>query len=72
MSRIIKYLDGEFLKLGLDLVEVQCFPLFSLLLASNLTTIDYFSLDVEGEELNVLKNIPWHNVDIKVRKEAAK
>ncbi len=29
-------------------------------------TIDYFSLDVEGSELAVLKTIPFDKVDIKV------
>ncbi|KAA0195004.1 hypothetical protein HAZT_HAZT007859, partial [Hyalella azteca] len=44
---------------------VQCFPFYTFLLATNITAIDYFSLDVEGQELNVLKTIPWHQVDIK-------
>lgn len=48
-------------------VDVQCFPLYTFLLALNRTTIDYFSLDVEGGELEVLQTIPWSNVDIKVR-----
>lgn len=47
-------------------VDVQCFPLYSFLLALNQTTVDYFSLDVEGAELEVLKTIPWSKVDIKV------
>jgi hypothetical protein len=46
---------------------VQCFPFYTFLLAANITTVDYFSLDVEGQEFNVLKTIPWHQVDIKVR-----
>lgn len=53
---------------GLDsktVVEVQCFPLFSFLIALNITTLDYFSLDVEGAEFTVLKTIPWDKVDIK-------
>lgn len=32
----------------------------------NITTVDYFSLDVEGHELHVLKGIDWHNVVINV------
>lgn len=48
------------------LMEVQCFPLFSLLLALNQTRVDYFSLDVEGLELEVLQTIPWELVDIHV------
>lgn len=50
-----------------SLVEVQCFPLITLLLAANMTSVDYFSLDIEGQELNVLRSIPWDKVDIKVR-----
>lgn len=52
-------------------VDVQCFPLYSFLLALNKTTIDYFSLDVEGAELAVLKTIPWSKVNIKVRAGSA-
>ena len=48
------------------LISVQCFPLFSVLLALNRTTVDYFSLDVEGSELDVLKTVPWELVNIKV------
>ena len=29
-------------------------------------TVHYFSLDIEGAELAVLKSIPWDKVDIKV------
>lgn len=47
-------------------VPVQCLPLYSILLALNTTTIDYFSLDVEGAEMKVLKTIPWDKVNIKV------
>ncbi|XP_059469767.1 uncharacterized protein LOC132193241 [Neocloeon triangulifer] len=46
-------------------VDVQCLPLYTLLLALNRTSIDYFSLDVEGSELAVLKTIPFDKVDIK-------
>ena len=45
---------------------VQCFPLFSLLRAIGVDTIDYFSLDVEGPELEILKTIPWNKVRINV------
>ncbi|CAB3372477.1 Hypothetical predicted protein [Cloeon dipterum] len=47
-------------------VDVQCLPLWSLLLSLNQSTIDYFSLDVEGSELPVLKTIPFDKLDIKV------
>ncbi|XP_046644654.1 uncharacterized protein LOC124330256 [Daphnia pulicaria] len=44
---------------------VQCFPLYSILLAIGQTTVDFFGLDVEGSEYKILKTIPWHKVDIK-------
>ena len=44
----------------------QCFPLYSVLLAAGLTSLDLLSLDVEGIEYLVLKTLPWHKVDIKV------
>lgn len=46
-------------------VDVQCFPLYTYLLAMNRTTVDYFSLDVEGSELEVLKTIPFDKVNIR-------
>ena len=51
------------------LVNVQCFPLYSILLAQGRTNIDFFSLDVEGHELAVLKTIPWNKVNVTVRTE---
>jgi len=55
-------------------VHVQCFPIYSILSALNRTTVDYFSLDVEGDELSVLKTIPWKSVHIQVflKKEISK
>lgn len=47
-------------------VNVQCFPLYSIMMAQGRTKVDYFSLDVEGNELDVLRTIPWHKVDITV------
>ena len=35
------------------------------MLALNQTTIDYFSLDVEGHEREVLDTIPWEKINIK-------
>lgn len=49
-----------------DPVQVQCLPLYSILLALNQTTVDFFSLDVEGDELSVLKTIPFEKVNIKM------
>lgn len=49
-----------------DEVQIQCFPLYSILLALNQLTVDFFSLDVEGDELNVLKTVPWDKADIRM------
>ncbi|XP_021943517.2 protein Star [Folsomia candida] len=46
--------------------KIDCFPLVSLLTALNVTTVDFFSLDVEGHEMEVLKTIPFDQIDIKV------
>ena len=46
--------------------QMPCFPLYSLLLAMNRTKVDYFSLDVEGVELPILKTIPFDKLDISV------
>ena len=53
---------------GGKLVNVQCFPLYSILLAHGRTSIDFLSLDIEGHELQVLKTIPWNKVNITVKK----
>ena len=47
------------------MVEMQCLPLYSLLLALGNPTVDFLSLDIEGAEYQVLKTIPWHKVDIR-------
>ena len=46
-------------------IQVQCVPLYSLLLALNQTKIDLLSLDIEGDELFVLQTIPFEKVDIR-------
>ena len=40
--------------------------LLSLLLAMDKPKVNYFSLDIEGAELQVLRSVPWHLVDIEV------
>ena len=40
--------------------------LLSLLLAMDNPKVNYFSLDIEGAELQVLRSVPWHLVDIEV------
>jgi len=58
--------DQQFGIIELKTVQTQCFPFYSILLASNQTTIDYFSLDNEGHEKRVIETIPWEKVNIKV------
>ncbi len=48
-------------------IDVLCFPLAAVLRAMNVTKVDYFSLDVEGSELHVLRTIDFDEVDITVR-----
>lgn len=45
---------------------VQCFPLYAILVALNIKVVDYFLLDIEGVELEVLKTIPFDKVTIKI------
>jgi len=45
---------------------VPCFPLETILLALNRTHVDYFSLDVEGFELRILRTIPFDRLIIDV------
>ena len=41
----------------------------SLLLALGSPKVNYFSLDIEGAELQVLHSLPWNLVDIEVKEE---
>ncbi|XP_068965378.1 uncharacterized protein [Bombus flavifrons] len=45
-------------------ISVQCFPFIDLMAALNVTTVNYFSLDIEGHELQVLKTIPFDMINI--------
>lgn len=47
-------------------ISVQCFPFIDLMAALNVTTVNYFSLDIEGYELQVLKTIPFDMINIEV------
>ena len=47
-------------------LQVQCFPLFSVLKALDNPQVDYFSLDIEGAEFQVLKTLPWSQVNIRL------
>jgi len=45
--------------------KLQCYPLYDIIIAAGLTSIDFWSLDIEGFEEKVLDTIPWDKVDIK-------
>lgn len=60
-------LDGSAVNDTQDIYKVQCFPLYSILLAIGRTHIDYFGLDVEGSEYKILKTIPWHKIYVQVK-----
>ncbi len=47
-------------------IRVQCFPFFSFIAALDIKVVDFLSLDVEGDELKILKTIPFDRVFIKV------
>ncbi|ELU16779.1 hypothetical protein CAPTEDRAFT_205242 [Capitella teleta] len=58
---------GEMLSSGKGYVsQIQCFPIYSILLALNVKHIDYFSLDVEGAEVAILETFPWGAVTVDV------
>ena len=45
--------------------KVPCFPLETILLAINVSTVDFFSLDVEGFELHILRTLPPIGLNIR-------
>jgi len=47
-------------------VTVSCFPLSVMLDAINQTRVDYFSLDIEGPELEILQSIPFDRIHFSV------
>jgi len=49
-----------------ETVLTQCFPVYSILLSMEQPRVDFFSLDIEGAEMAVLKTIPFDKVDIEV------
>lgn len=48
------------------ITTVQCFPLYSILLAVNRTQVDYLALDLSGHEYEVIRSIPFAKVNITV------
>ena len=51
---------------ALNKLKVQCFPLQAVLKAIDLPKVQYFSLDIEGAEYDVLKTIDFNVVDLSV------
>ncbi|XP_066939145.1 uncharacterized protein [Macrobrachium rosenbergii] len=49
-----------------ETIAIKTFPLYTMLLALNITFIDFLSLDVEGDELKVLQTVPWDKVQVRV------
>ena len=47
-------------------MTLQCVPLCTLLLAMGNPTVNWFILDIEGAEYQVLQTIPWTLVDIEM------
>ena len=51
---------------AINKLKVQCFPIQAVLKAINSPTVTYFSLDIEGEEYNILKTMDFSEIDISV------
>nr|XP_053649027.1 uncharacterized protein LOC128700100 [Cherax quadricarinatus] len=47
-------------------ISIQCFPLYTILLALNIYQIDFFSLDIEGHEMRVMQTLPWDKVKVRL------
>jgi len=47
-------------------IRVQCFPIYSFIVALDVKVVDFMTVDVEGDELKILKTIPFDKVLIKV------
>jgi hypothetical protein len=51
-----------------DLIKLRslCAPLSSMLNHLGWKIIDFFSLDAEGSDLDILQSFPWHSIHVKV------
>ena len=66
--KVDSLIRGNRIRFANDISKVICFPLYAILLALGNPIIDFFSLDVEGAELFILRTIPWSKVHIKVKR----
>lgn len=48
------------------IIDIECITLQDIFEKHNVSTVDYFSLDIEGGEINILKSIDFSKVFIKV------
>ena len=48
------------------ITKALCLPFYTILTALGKPDVDYFSLDTEGSEFQILNTIPWEQVKIKV------
>ena len=51
-------LTPDWFKSKIFTFKVDCYPLFDILKAADLTQLDLLSLDVQGVDLKVLKTVP--------------
>ena len=49
-----------------DTINIPCFTFSSIMDAFGLKSLDYFSLDVEGAEIAILRTIPFDKYPIKI------
>ncbi|XP_014289145.1 uncharacterized protein [Halyomorpha halys] len=47
-----------------ELMEVNCYPLYTYLLAVGRTEVDFLVININGQELKVLQSLPWDKVTI--------
>ena len=47
-------------------IMVLCVPIREILEVLGVTKINFWSLDIEGSDLEVLQSFPWDKVDVEV------
>jgi Methyltransferase FkbM domain len=65
LGKIASEKDAKAGKSDAKFFDIHCMPLTAILLAVNMTEIDFFSLDIEGHELDVLRAIDFDQIKIK-------
>lgn len=65
LGKIATEKDAKAQKSAAAFFDVHCMPLTAILLAVNMTDIDFFSLDIEGHELDVLRAIDFDQINMK-------